>query len=144
MPNVDLSLSTQGLWIKIQPGNAKLFPVPYSTKVLNRLFSLRNPFRSILNLVVKFSSFKSFPIPSYEPARTRRIVPGPGTRTGSTLLFSTTARFCDIKQIRNCSLLTSSSIAITRKTIGSLGRRVFNEIHNRGQILYGSRNFRFL
>ena len=27
MPNVDLSLSTQGLWIKIQLGNAKLFPV---------------------------------------------------------------------------------------------------------------------
>ena len=69
-----------------------------------KLFSLRNPFRRILNLVVKFSSFKSVPIPSYEPARRRRNVPGPGTRMGSTLLFSTTARFCDIKQRRNCSL----------------------------------------
>ena len=37
-------------------------------------------------------------------------VPGLDTRTGSTLLFSTTARFCDIKQRRNCSFLTSSSI----------------------------------
>ena len=29
MPNVDLSLSTQGLWIKIQLGNAKHVPVKY-------------------------------------------------------------------------------------------------------------------
>ena len=38
-------------------------------------------------------------------------VPGLSTRTGSTLLFSTTARFCDIKQRRNGSFLTSSSVA---------------------------------
>ena len=48
-------------------------------------------------------------------------VPGLGTRVGSTLLFSTTARFCDIKQRRNCSFLTSSSIAITSVTIRSSG-----------------------
>ena len=40
-------------------------------------------------------------------------VPGLGTRTGSTLLFSTTVRFYDIKKRRNCSFLTSSSIGIT-------------------------------
>ena len=28
----------------------------------------------------------------------RRIIPGLGTRTGCTLLFSTTGRFCDMKQ----------------------------------------------
>ena len=65
-------------------------------------------------------------------------VPGLGTRAGSTLLFSTTARFCDIKQKRNCSFFTSSSIAITSLTIRSSGVmletvRVFNEIHSRGQ-----------
>ena len=49
------------------------------------------------------------------------IVPGLGTRTDSTLLFSTTTRFCDIKQRRNCSFLTSSSIAITSLTIRSSG-----------------------
>ena len=43
----------------------------------------------------------------------RRPCSGLGTRKGSTLLFSTTARFCDIKQRRNCSFLTSRSIAIT-------------------------------
>ena len=46
-------------------------------------------------------------------------VPGLGTRAGSTLLLSTTARFCDIKQRQNCSFLTSSSIAITSLTIRS-------------------------
>ena len=63
-------------------------------------------------------------------------------RGRATLLFS---RFCDIKQRRNCSFLTSSSIAITIKLndpiVGSLvrdGSRIFNEIHSRGQILYGS------
>ena len=51
----------------------------------------------------------------------RDHVPGLGTRAGSTLLFSTTARFCDIKQRRNCSFLTSSSIAIQDDPIvGSL------------------------
>ena len=40
-------------------------------------------------------------------------VPGLGTRTGSTLLFSTTTQFYDIKQKLNCSFLISSSIAIT-------------------------------
>ena len=34
MPNVDLSLSTLGLWIKIQLGNAKRFPVPYQFEPL--------------------------------------------------------------------------------------------------------------
>ena len=48
-------------------------------------------------------------------------VPRLGTRAGSTLLFSTTTRFCDIKQGRNCSFLTSSSIAITSLTIRSSG-----------------------
>ena len=48
-------------------------------------------------------------------------VPGLGTRAGSTLLFSTTTRFCDIKQRRNCSFLTSSSIAIRSITVRSSG-----------------------
>ena len=67
-------------------------------------------------------------------------VPGLGTRAGSTLLFSSTARFCDIKKRRNCSFLTSISIAITSLTIrlSGDGSRIFNEIHSRGQILYGS------
>ena len=47
--------------------------------------------------------------------------PGLGTRAGSTLLFSTTARFCDIKQRRNCSFLTSSSIATISVTVRSSG-----------------------
>ena len=51
----------------------------------------------------------------------RDHVPGLGTRARSTLLFSTTARFCDIKHRRNCSFLTSSSIAITSVTIRSSG-----------------------
>ena len=44
-----------------------------------------------------------------------------GTRTGSTLLFSTTTRFCDMKQKRNYSFLTSRSIAKTSYTIRSSG-----------------------
>ena len=48
-------------------------------------------------------------------------VPELGTRAGSTLLFSTTTRFRDIKQRRNCSFLTSSSIAITSVTVRSSG-----------------------
>ena len=38
-------------------------------------------------------------------------VPGLGKWAVSTLLFPTTARFCDIKQRRNCLFLTSSLIA---------------------------------
>ena len=49
------------------------------------------------------------------------LVPRLGTRTGSTLLFSTTTRFCDMKQNRNYSFLTSRSIAITSYTIRSSG-----------------------
>ena len=48
-------------------------------------------------------------------------VQGLGTRAGSTLLFFTTARIWDIKQRRNCSFLTSSSIAIISLTIRSSG-----------------------
>ena len=71
------------------------------------------------------------------------LVPRLGTRTGSTLLFSTTTRFCDMKQKRNYSFLTSRSIAKTSYTIDRrecCNRRVafFNDIHSRGQILYGS------
>ena len=51
----------------------------------------------------------------------RDHVPGLGTRAGSTLLFSTTARFYDIKQRLDCSFLTSKSIAITSLTIRSSG-----------------------
>ena len=47
------------------------------------------------------------------------LVPRLGTRTGSTLLFSTTTRFCDMKQKRNFSFLTSRSIAKTSYTIRS-------------------------
>ena len=49
------------------------------------------------------------------------LVPRLGTRTGSTLLFSTTTRFCDMKQKRNYSFLTSRSIAKTSYTIRSSG-----------------------
>ena len=49
------------------------------------------------------------------------LVPRLGTRTGSTLLFSTTTRFSDMKQKRNYSLLTSRSIAKTSYTIRSSG-----------------------
>ena len=48
-------------------------------------------------------------------------VPGLGTRAGRTLLFSTTTRFCVITKRRNCSFLTSSSIAITSVTVRSSG-----------------------
>ena len=41
--------------------------------------------------------------------------------TGSTLLFSTTTRFSDMKQKRNYSFLTSRSIAKTSYTIRSSG-----------------------
>ena len=49
------------------------------------------------------------------------LVPRLGTRTGSTLLFSTTTRFCDMKQKQNYSFLTSRSIAKTSYTIRSSG-----------------------
>ena len=49
------------------------------------------------------------------------LVPRLGTRTGSTILFSTTTRFCDMKQKRNYSFLTSRSIAKTSYTIRSSG-----------------------
>ena len=49
------------------------------------------------------------------------LVPRLGTRTGNTLLFSTTTRFCDMKQKRNYSFLTSRSIAKTSYTIRSSG-----------------------
>ena len=49
------------------------------------------------------------------------LVPRLGTRTGSTLLFSTTTRFCDMKQKRNYSFLTSRLIAKTSYTIRSSG-----------------------
>ena len=52
------------------------------------------------------------------------LVPRLGTRTGSTFLFSTTTRFCDMNQKRNYSnysFLTSRSIAKTSYTIRSSG-----------------------
>ena len=49
------------------------------------------------------------------------LVPRLGTRTGSTLLFCTITRFCDMKQKRNYSFLTSRSIAKTSYTIRSSG-----------------------
>ena len=49
------------------------------------------------------------------------LVPRLGTRTGGTLLFSTTTRFCDMKQKQNYSFLTSRSIAKTSYTIRSSG-----------------------
>ena len=74
---------------------------------------------------MKFSLFKSVVMRCQEEVEQEEEegdhVPGLGTRAGSTLLFSTTARFCDIKRRRNCSFLTSSSIAITSLTIRSSG-----------------------
>ena len=75
---------------------------------------------------MKFSSLKSVPDPSYalprrRRRRRRRRIPRLGTRTGSTLLFSATTRFCDMKQERKYSFLTSRSIAKTRCTIRSSG-----------------------
>ena len=49
------------------------------------------------------------------------LVPRLGTRTGSTLLFSTTTRFSDMKQKQNYSFLTSRSIAKTSYTTRSSG-----------------------
>ena len=49
------------------------------------------------------------------------LVPRLGTRTGSTLLFSTTKRFSDMKQKRNYSFLTSRLIAKTSYMIRSSG-----------------------
>ena len=49
------------------------------------------------------------------------LVPRLGKRTGSTLSFSTTTWFCDMKQKRNYSFLTSRSIAKTSYTIRSSG-----------------------
>ena len=50
-------------------------------------------------------------------------VPGLGTRTGSTLWFSTTARFCDIKQRRNCSFLMRFIVGvISYMEVSILGR----------------------
>ena len=49
------------------------------------------------------------------------LVPRLGTRTGSTLLFSTTTRFSDMKQKRNYSFLTSRSIAKTSYKTRSSG-----------------------
>ena len=59
-------------------------------------------------------------------SRVMHCLSGLGTRVDSTLLFSTTARFCDIKQQRNCSFLSSRLI----QTTGSLvinESRVFND-----------------
>ena len=63
---------------------------------------------------MKFSLFKSVQVMLCQVEKDEEgdHVPGLGTRTGSTLFFSTTTRFCDIKQRQNCSFLTSSSIAI--------------------------------
>ena len=49
------------------------------------------------------------------------LVPRLGTRTGSTLLFSTTTRFSDMKQKQNYSFLTSRLIAKRSYTIRSSG-----------------------
>ena len=66
---------------------------------------------------------ESVPIPSYAlPRRKRRPYSGTGYEDGQYPFVPynpTTARFCDIKQRRNCSFLTSSSIAITSLTIRS-------------------------
>ena len=64
-------------------------------------------------------------------------VPGLGTKTGSTVLFSTTARFCDIRQRRNCSFLTSSHCynKLNDLIVESLvrdGSHIFNDIHSWG------------
>ena len=56
-------------------------------------------------------------------------VPGLGTRTGSTLLFSTTMRFYDIKQRRNCSFFDCYN-KLNDPIVGSLVRdasRIFHE-----------------
>lgn len=66
-------------------------------------------------MLLQFSFLKSVPVPSYSWSRRSRIIPGLGTRTGSTILFSITARFCDIKLRRKCSFLSFWSIQTTRK-----------------------------
>ena len=75
---------------------------------------------------MKFSSLRNVPVLSYacqeeEGEDDRPLVPRLGTRTGSTLLFSITTRFSDMKQKRNYSFLTSRSIAKTSYTIRSSG-----------------------
>ena len=56
---------------------------------------------------------KSVPVPSYALSERSRLNPGLGTTVGSTLLFSITARFGDIKQQSNCLFSFSYSIQIT-------------------------------
>ena len=94
--------------------------------ITTTIFIQKRVLRPILKLLVKFSSLKSVPDPSYalprrRRRRRRRRIPRLGTRTGSTLLFSATTRFCDMKQERKYSFLTSRSIAKTRCTIRSSG-----------------------
>ena len=58
-------------------------------------------------------------------------VPGLGTRAGSTLLFSTTARFCDKKKTQTKLVIFDFKFDCYNKlNVGSLvrdGSRIFNE-----------------
>ena len=96
--------------------------IPYSRLFTQNITSAILYERGSSSLLVKISLFRSVPIPSYALPRKRRTKETMFRDwTGSTLLFSTTVRFCDIKQRQNCSFLTSSSIAIKSLTIRSSG-----------------------
>ena len=85
---------------------------PADSEAIGEIFILRNV------------PVLSYALPRRRRRRIRRrpaLVPRLGTRTGSTLLFSTTTRFSDMKQKRNYSFLTSRSIAKTSYTIRSSG-----------------------
>ena len=86
----------------------------------------------------EFSFFKSVPILSYTWSRRRRIISGLGTRTGSTLFFSTTARFCDIKndETAHFRLLVRLQQLVKRSDRQESGVRVFNCIHSLGHIVH--------
>ena len=69
--------------------------------------------RSSLEANSETMGHKSVPVPSYALSERSRLNPGLGTTVGSTLLFSITARFGDIKQQSNCLFSFSYSIQIT-------------------------------
>ena len=82
--------------------------------------------------MVKFSSFKRVPILSYAPARRRGEEGGMFRDRVRGLLFSATARFCDIEQ-RRFDFSFDYYNKLNDPIVGSLvgdGSRVLNEIYN--------------
>lgn len=72
----------------------------YSIKTIKTIWPLKRVWRPILKLLMKFSFFKNILIPSYVPARKKRIIQRPGTRKSST--------FCSLHREGQTNLLLSS------------------------------------